>query len=108
MCAHCIGGAAAEKLKESNMYKMTLREQADILARITATAPAGRNHDAAIEAVRAGTANLKQVVSVLAALQHYGELGTGIARDEALRALEEYEAEAGQQRCEPADGSGLR
>ncbi|MFM0225610.1 hypothetical protein [Paraburkholderia dipogonis] len=70
------------------MYRMTLREQADVLARIAATAPYDSTRSAAIEAARANRATALQVLEIHRSLQRWAELGKGNARDEARRALD--------------------
>lgn len=70
------------------MYRMTLIEQAGVLARITISAPYDRERSAAIEAVRQDRATATQVALVHAGLLRYAELGRGNARSEAKRALE--------------------
>ncbi|QGZ64368.1 hypothetical protein [Paraburkholderia acidisoli] len=77
------------------MYTMTLREQADVLARITLTAPPDTKRNAAIAAVRAGHATALQVMEVRHSLQRYAERGRGIECSEARRALEEQDEGGG-------------
>jgi hypothetical protein len=74
-------------LKENTMYTMTLRQQADVLARITATAPYDSSRSAAITAVREDRATALQVLEIHRYLQRWAELGKGNARDDARRAL---------------------
>ncbi|MGQ7933522.1 hypothetical protein [Paraburkholderia sp. D1E] len=80
------------------MYTMTLREQADVLARITATAPHDTTHSAAIEAARANRATALQVMEIHRCLQRWADIGKGNARDEARRALAQVDD----------DGQGVR
>ena len=75
------------------MYTMTLREQADVLARISATAPHDTARSAAITAVREDRATALQVLEIHQCLQRWAELGKGIARDEARRALAQVEGD---------------
>lgn len=75
------------------MYTMTLHEQADVLARITATAQHDTARSAAITAVREGRATALQVLEIHRCLQRWAELGKGIARDEARRALAQVESD---------------
>ncbi|MGA7776570.1 MAG: hypothetical protein WCA85_02470 [Paraburkholderia sp.] len=69
------------------MYRLTLLEQADVLARIAVTAPHDSVRSAAIEAARVDRATALQVMEIHRCLQRWAELGKGIARDEARRAL---------------------
>lgn len=73
---------------EKVMYRMTLREQADVLERITAGAPSDTLRSAAIAAVRANRATALQVMEIHHGLQRWAERGTGLAHSEARRALE--------------------
>lgn len=77
------------------MYRMTLREQADVLARITLTAPPDTTRSAAIKAAREGHATAMQVMEIRHSLQRWAECGKGIARTEAQRALAEDDDETG-------------
>jgi hypothetical protein len=83
----CRKDATARGLKENAMYRMTLREQADVLARIAATAPCDSARSVAIEAVRGDRATALQVMEIYRCLQRWADIGTGNARDEARRAL---------------------
>ena len=71
------------------MYRMILKEQAEVLARITATSPWDSERSEAIAAARRDRATAQQAVVVHAALQRYAELAEGLEYREAARALEE-------------------
>ncbi|ALL68696.1 hypothetical protein K788_0000281 [Paraburkholderia caribensis MBA4] len=77
------------------MYRMTLRQQADVLARITLTAPPDATRSAAIVAAREGHATAMQVLEIRRGLQRWAECGKGIARNEAQRALAEEDEDKG-------------
>ncbi|MBN3762366.1 hypothetical protein [Burkholderia sp. Ac-20365] len=77
------------------MYRMTLSQQADVLARITLAAPSDTTRSAAIAAAREGHATAMQVLEIHRNLQRWAELGTGIARSEARRALAQVDDDTG-------------
>lgn len=81
--AHRRGKDYSSRRQENTMYRMTLKEQAGVLARITAAAPSDRERSVAIVAVRQDRSTATQVALVRAALQRYAELGRGIERSEA-------------------------
>ncbi|MFM0627492.1 hypothetical protein [Paraburkholderia xenovorans] len=74
------------------------REQADVLARITLSAPPDTTRSAAIAAVREGHATAMQVLEIRHSLQRWAELGKGNTRYEARRALAQVDD----------DGQGVR
>ncbi|MFL9909415.1 hypothetical protein [Paraburkholderia sp. RL17-337-BIB-A] len=80
------------------MYRMTPHEQADVLARIAATAPYDSTRSAAIESARTNRATALQVMEIHRCLQRWADIGMGSARDEARRALAQVDD----------DGQGVR
>jgi hypothetical protein len=96
--AHAHGRGRDSRLKETVMYRITLREQADVLARITLSAPPDTTRSAVTAAVREGHATAMQVLEIRHSLQRWAELGKGNARDDARRALAQVDD----------DGQGVR
>lgn len=80
------------------MYQMTLKDTQTCSRACPSRAPSDTTRSAAIETARAGQATALPVMEIHGDMQRWAELGRGIARTEAKRALEEKDEGGGVRR----------
>ncbi len=95
IAAHARRRSRDRQEQENAMYRMTLKEQAEVLAQIMTIGPSDSTRSDAIAAARAGSATREQIATIHAALARYAQLGGGNERSEARRALEQREETGG-------------